>query len=209
MLDVGEHRVHGVIREPQRVRPRLSRAPGSQRDVQDQVPAVREREQPDPLGQILRLPVHAPGPGQRRQALGGVPTGNELAGRHPDQDSVDADGEVTRAVHAGLVQRFGLVRAGQAARDDGQTLARHRGRVPVHLGHQLALLPVALSRPDHARVLQPWGLPSPGHPGQRGRGSARDGASLVSRHPAPPALLHLLDLLHRLRAALNCRCGAL
>jgi hypothetical protein len=69
-LDAGEHRVHGVIGEPQRICPRLSRAPGGQRDIQDQVPPVDEREQPDALGEKLRLPVHRPGPGQRRQPIG-------------------------------------------------------------------------------------------------------------------------------------------
>ena len=41
-VHVGEHRGQRVVREPQRVRPGLGGAPGRERDVQDQVPAVHQ-----------------------------------------------------------------------------------------------------------------------------------------------------------------------
>ena len=100
-------------------------------------------------------PRHGPGrPRQRREA---IRLGDEPGVRHPVQDGVDADGEVPGPVHAGLAEGRVLVRAGQAARDDRAALARHPGGGLVHPGYQPALLPVALTRPDHRhRPLLAW-----------------------------------------------------
>ena len=95
---VGEHRGQRVVREPQRVRPGLGGAPGRERDVQDQVPAVHQGPQQDPFGQVLGLGVDLARPRQRRAAV--VP-GDEPGPGHLVQDRVDADREVPRPVHAG------------------------------------------------------------------------------------------------------------
>ena len=181
--DVGEHRGHGVVREPQRVRPGLGGAPGGQRDVQDQVPAVHQSPQPDSLGQVLGLRVNEAGPLERGEP---VDLRDEVGRGHPVQDRVDADGEILGSVQAGLVEGGGLVRAGQAARDGRAALARHPGGGLVHLGHQPSLLPVALTRPDHRHhppVTRsrggPWPTAAPRHRGQVSGGGASRRASDV------------------------------
>src|SRR5207247_2687068 len=130
-------------------------------------------------------------------------SGNETGPRHLVQDHVDADGEVPRLLHAGPVEGGGLVRAGQAAGDDRAALARHPGGGPVHAGDQPALLPAALTRPDHRhrpRLTRPGGF-LPGRPSLQ---TSWPGRRVVRKSCSPRAWRGVHSSLSRARARSPC-----